>query len=175
MTDGHTVSRRYYNLYPETLDQLVRLETDDEMISQTHPAFAANADMIHQVTVVNTLGSSSEDLILDAAQKERLLVALRKDLLSQPLEELKNGATAVCTLTVEYRYPRETRTGSLAEAEYVNGRARMGRGILPRRQQHYFDRELSKYSRAAARAGRRPSDREQLERCEGGLCAPFQP
>ena len=123
MTDGHTVSRRYYNLYPETLDQLVRLETDDEMISQTHPAFAANADMIHQVTVVNTLGSSSEDLILDAAQKERLLVALRKDLLSQPLEELKNGATAVCTLTVEYRYPRETRTGSLAEAEYVNGRA----------------------------------------------------
>ena len=93
------------------------------MISQTHPAYAANADKIHQVTVVNILGSSSEDLILDAAQKERLLVALRKDLLSQPLEELKNGATAVCTLTVEYRYPRETRTGSLAEAEYVNGRA----------------------------------------------------
>lgn len=128
LTDGRTVSRRYYSLYPETLDQLVRLETDDEMISQTHPAFAANADMIHQVTVVNTLGSISEDLILDAAQKERLLVALREDLLSQPLEELKNGATAVCTLTVEYRYPKETRTDGLVEAEYENERAEWDEG-----------------------------------------------
>ena len=108
MQDGRTVTRRYSNLAPATLEQLLKLEVDDELVTQQHPAFAADAEMIDGVSITNLLGNREEILSLSREQKESLLSALREDLLDQPLEELSDGTLGICTLSINYWFQWES-------------------------------------------------------------------
>ncbi len=119
LKNGNTLSRRYYGLYPEVEQALLSLESNAELVRQTHAAFKGNADMLSSVTVVNALGNESKTLSLTATQKQQLLEAVRTDLLNQPVEELKNGAQALGYVRMEYRHM--SRKGERTVAHYANG------------------------------------------------------
>ncbi len=94
LKNGKTLSRRYYGLYDGARQALLTLESQPELIRQAHAAFKGTADMLSSVTVVNALGNDRKTLSLTDEQKQQLLEAVRADLLSQPADELENGAQA---------------------------------------------------------------------------------
>ncbi len=122
LKNGKTLSRRYYGLYPDAREALVELESQPELIRQTHAAFKATADMLSSVTVTNALGNDSKTLTLTDVQKQQLLEAVRTDLLNQPVDELKNGVQALGHLEMEYRYVREN-DGRVVTTQYKGGMA----------------------------------------------------
>lgn len=120
LKNGKTMSREYYGIYPNAMEQLLMLECEPEMIRQTHAAFKATADMITSVSVTNALGNSTKELTLDSDQKQQLLEAVRQDLLSQPIEELKNGTQALGYLRMEYKYADDGKD-SVVSTRYAMG------------------------------------------------------
>ncbi len=119
LKNGKTLSRRYYGLYNGTREALLALESQPELIRQSHAAFKGTADMLSSVTVVNALGNDSKTLSLTAEQKQQLLEAVRADLLSQPADEFENGAQALGYVQMEYRHMR--RKGERTVTHYANG------------------------------------------------------
>ncbi|HWP51819.1 MAG TPA: hypothetical protein VN626_09000 [Clostridia bacterium] len=120
LQNGKTLSRRYYGLYPDTRVALIELESQPEMIRQTHAAFRGRADILSSVSVVNALGTNSKQLTLTAEQKQQLLDAVCTDLLAQPVSEMKNGAQALGFLKMEYQYVRRS-DGKVVTTEYSMG------------------------------------------------------
>lgn len=120
LKNGKTLSRRYYGLNPDAQKALVELESQPELIRQTHAAFKGAADMLSSVTVTNALGNDSKILTLTDVQKQQLLEAVRTDLLNQPVDELRKGAQALGHLEMEYRYAREN-DGKVTTTQYAMG------------------------------------------------------
>ncbi|MFV0496738.1 MAG: hypothetical protein ACK5L0_01010 [Candidatus Fimivivens sp.] len=108
LKNGRTLSRRYHDLYPDTLVAMTALEEQPELIRQSHAAFKATPEMLSSVTVSNVLGDNSKTLALTLPQKEQLLEAVRADLLSWPLvKEVQEATRALGHLEMEYQYMDE--------------------------------------------------------------------
>lgn len=119
LKNGKTLARRYYGLYNGAREALFALESQPELIRQSHAAFKGTADMLSSVTVINALGNDSKTLSLTAEQKQQLLEAVRADLLNQPTSELENGAQALGYVQMEYRHMRQK--GERVVTHYAGG------------------------------------------------------
>jgi hypothetical protein len=95
LKSGMTMERYYNQLYHEALTTLADLEDKDDYITLNSPAFymdhadSPQTELIRRVTISSSLRDTNHDVRLGAQETQRLLEAVRADMLAESLSEIK--------------------------------------------------------------------------------------
>lgn len=114
LKNGKTMKRVLNLIDADAYLQLVNLEDQEDFIRENHTLFyeapegEADAYTVQNLTLYGAYGQDGTPYRLPDGDTERLLNAMRQDMLSEPLEEIKDpSAPAAGYVQINYRYRDE--------------------------------------------------------------------
>lgn len=108
LKNGQTMQRSYYRMAEEATLTLTNLENKRDFITSGHALFRLgepDGGRVRGVQMYNALGRQTAAPSLSAVDNDRLIDAIRQDLLAEPLEEILDpSAPALGYLMLSYDY-----------------------------------------------------------------------